>query len=457
VRIYNTLTREVEEFIPLEKGKVKMYVCGPTPYDKSHIGHARTYIFFDFFRRFLEFEGFKVNLVINITDIDDKIIKKSRDFESWQQVADIYSRYFLEMLKKLRVKPPLTFPRVTNHIQEIIELVQLLLEKGYAYRLDDGIYFDTSKFADYGKLSRVDLKAEKVSRIEPNPNKRNPADFALWKFRKPGEPFWQAPFGSGRPGWHIECSAMSSKYLGKQFDIHGGGADLIFPHHENEIAQSEAAFEVKPWVRYWVHVAFLTINREKMSKSLGNIIGVDEILKKYEPEVLRYYLLSAHYRTQLDFTWEKLEKAKEQWRKIVRAAFEIWRREKEEDFGKEDARRELSNIFRRMIEALENDLHTPKAYAEMHEIADVVLSRDLDRKSVKKAREIFTAIDSIFAIIPPEIFDEKKYLLAKLATSLREELRKRGEYKISDRAREELRKAGIEVQDTEKGPLIFLE
>jgi len=341
VKIYNTLSREIEDFVPIHPEKVGMYVCGPTPYDKSHIGHARTYIFFDFLRRFLEFKGYRVKLVINLTDIDDKIIKRAREFDSWQVVGDVYSRYFFWMLEKLRIKPPLTFPRVSNHIQEIIQLVQILLDKGYAYKLDDGIYFDTSKFPDYGKLSRVDLKSEKVSRIEPNPNKRNPADFALWKFRKENEPFWYAPFGEGRPGWHIECSAMSSRYLGEQFDIHGGGADLIFPHHENEIAQSEAAFGKKPWVRYWVHVAFLTIDRTKMSKSLGNIIGVDELLERVEPEIVRYYLLSAHYRTQLDFTWEKMEKAREQWRKIVKAYYEVLQRIENNNVGSRANEREV--------------------------------------------------------------------------------------------------------------------
>ncbi len=447
MKIFNTLTRKLEDFVPLEEGKVKMYVCGPTPYDKSHIGHARTYIFFDLVRRFFEFKGFEVKLVINLTDIDDKILRRAKELGSWQVVGDIYSRYFFWMLEKLRIKEPFTFPRVSNHIQEIIELVQILLEKGYAYRLSDGIYFDTSKFKDYGKLSKIDLSSEKVSRIEPNPNKRNPADFALWKFAKPNEPFWYAPFGNGRPGWHIECSAMSSKYLGKQFDIHGGGADLIFPHHENEIAQSEAAFGVKPWVRYWMHVAFLTINKEKMSKSKGNIIGIDEVLTKFEPEVLRFYLLSAHYRTQLDFTWQKLSTAKQQLEKISRAYFEVLQRLEANDFGSADERKAIDQAFEAMIKALENDFHTPKAYVEINRVADLVLSKELDEASLKEAKEFFDAVNEIFAFLPEPNWSKREKELVKLLLELRQIFRRRKEFEISDKIRAKLKELGIEVQD----------
>ncbi len=457
MKIYNTLSRKVEDFKPMKKGEVRMYVCGPTPYDRTHVGHARTYVFFDFLRRFLEFKGNKVKMVINLTDIDDKIIKRAREFDSWQMVPDIYSRHFFKVLEKLRIKEPLVFPTVTGHMPEIIELVQTLLDGGFAYKLDDGIYFDVGKFPDYGKLSGVGLEDPKVARIEPAPGKRSPADFALWKFRKGGEPYWYAPFGDGRPGWHIECSAMSVRYLGKQFDIHGGGSDLIFPHHENEIAQSEAAFGKKPWVRYWVHTAFLTIAKEKMSKSLKNIIGIDEILDSFPPEVLRYYLLSAHYRTQLDFTWEKLKKGQEQWWKVARAWFEILQRKERGLYGADDISREIETEFERAVEALEDDLKTPEAYANISFMASLVLSNDPDRKSVEKAYEAFGKVDQIFAFLPGKSWTPRELRLAEELAELRERLRRDRKFSLSDSIRERLSKEGIRIEDTNEGPKIKFE
>ncbi len=454
MKLFNTLSREIEEFEPLEKGKVRMYVCGPTPYDKSHIGHARTYVVFDMLRRYLEHRGMEVKLIINLTDVDDKIIKRAKDFDSWQVVPDRYSRYYFWMLEKLRVKMPYTFPKVSNHMQEIIELVETLLEKGYAYKTSDGVYFDVSKLPGYGRLSRVNMDDPKIARIEPSPEKRNPADFALWKFRKEGEPFWHAPFGEGRPGWHIECSAMSSRYLGRQFDIHGGGSDLQFPHHENEMAQSEAAFGTKPWVRYWMHVAFLTINREKMSKSLGNIIGVDELFDAFPPEVVRYYLLSAHYRTQLDFTWEKLKTAREQWAKVVRAWYDVLQRKEQGIYGKDDISREIMLELKGVEEAMDSDLRTPEAYAKVHMIASLVLGNEPDKKSVEAALEAFRVIDGIFAFLPAKGWTARELRLAEKLADLREEFRRAGRFDISDRIREDARKEGVLIEDTDEGPRV---
>ncbi|TRO61979.1 cysteine--tRNA ligase [Candidatus Bathyarchaeota archaeon] len=457
MKIYNTMSRRVEDFKTIKKGQVKMYVCGPTPYDKSHIGHARTYVFFDFLRRFLEFEGQKVKLVVNLTDVDDKIIKRAAEFDSWQVVPDLYSRYFFWMLEKLKIKEPATFPTVTAHMPEIIELVQKLVEKGFAYKLKDGIYFDVSKFQEYGKLSKVKLDDPKISRVEPAPGKKNPADFAVWKFRKKGEPYWCAPFGEGRPGWHIECSAMSTCYLGEQFDIHGGGADLAFPHHENEIAQSEAATGKSPWVNYWVHVAFLTIAKEKMSKSLKNIIGIDELVDAFPPEVLRYYLLSAHYRTQLDFTWEKVKKGREQWDKIARAWFEILQRKEQGIYGKDDVSKEVELEFKRAIQSLEDDLKTPDAYANIHFIASLVLSNDPDKASVEKAHEVFRKLDDIFAFLPQKSWTPKELKLAEELAELREKLRKDKKFALSDKIRERLSEQGITIEDTKSGGKVKFE
>jgi cysteinyl-tRNA synthetase len=392
--------------------------------------------------------------VINLTDIDDKILKRAGK-EPWQVVPDEYSRYFFWMLEALRIKPPATFPRVTSHMQEIIELVQELIDEGYAYELDDGIYFDVSRFKDYGKLSGVSA-GDKLSRVDA-PGKRNPADFALWKFRKENEPFWFAPFGEGRPGWHIECSAMSRRYLGEQFDVHGGGADLKFPHHENETAQSEAASGKSPWVKYWVHVAFLTISESKMSKSKGNIVGIDELLDEFSPEVLRYYLLSAHYRTQLDFTWAKLKKATEQWDKLARAWFDVLQRREQELYGKDDVSKEIKREFDSAVSALDEDLATPEAYAKVHFLASLVLSNDLDEKSVEAAHDALQKLDGIFAFLPKKPWTRREVRLAGELARLREELRKAENYALGDEIRDKLAGEGVKLEDTESGPRVRFE
>ena len=454
LKLYNTLSRKIEDFNLIKKGKVGMYVCGPTTYDKSHIGHARTYIFFDFFRRFLEFKGNKVKLIINLTDVDDKIIKAASKYDSWQVVSDRYSRYFFWMLDTLKIKPPYSFPQVTSHMQEIIELVQTLIDKEFAYELKDGIYFSIDKLENYGKLSKVNLGDPTIARIEKTPGKKNPADFALWKFKKVDEPYWYAPFGEGRPGWHIECSTMSSKYLGTNFDIHGGGADLIFPHHENEIAQSEAAFGIKKWVNYWVHVAFLTIAKEKMSKSLKNFVGIDQLLDTFSPEILRYYLLSAHYQTQLDFTWDKMKKAREQWTRVVRAWYDVVQRTEREIYGQEDVSNEIETEFNRMIESLNNDLKTPEAYKHIHFLASLVLSNDINKKSVDVAHEALSKISEIFGILPEKSWTGKELRLAEELAELREDLRKGERFDLSDSIRTRLKDEGIKIEDTKEGPRV---
>ncbi|RLE52333.1 MAG: cysteine--tRNA ligase, partial [Candidatus Methanomethylicota archaeon] len=318
LQVYNTLTRKKEIFKPLDPNIVKIYVCGPTVYDKTHIGHARTYVTFDVIRRYLEFKGFNVFYVVNITDIEDKIIAKSlKTGKSWKEVADEYTADFFKAVDALNIKRAHIYPRVSEHIEDIIHFIEKLIEKGHAYEAEGNVYFDVDSFSDYGKLSNI--SRDQLKPQEEGPGKKNPYDFALWKKAKPGEPYWQSPWGPGRPGWHIECSVMSSKYLGAQFDIHGGGQDLIFPHHENEIAQSEAYFGVNPWVKYWLHTGMLIMGTEKMSKSIGNVITVEEILKSYKPMEVRFYLLSCHYRSQLAFSDEALKHAKAAYNKILNA------------------------------------------------------------------------------------------------------------------------------------------
>jgi len=310
MKIYNTLTGKKEEFITLAPDVVGMYACGVTVYDHCHIGHARSAVVFDVIRRYLKYKGFDVTYVRNFTDIDDKIINRAKQEDiSWDAVAGKYTEEYYKDMEMLGVARADVEPKATEHIPEIITIVQGLIDKGFAYETDGSVYFIVDKFPQYGKLSKRD-KEEMVAgaRVEVDERKNNPLDFALWKRSKNGEPFWDSPWGPGRPGWHIECTAMSIKHLGESFDIHGGGADLLFPHHENEIAQSEA-YTGKPFAKYWVHNGFITIDKEKMSKSLGNFFTIKEVLDKYDPEVLRFFLLSTHYRSPIEFSDELLREA----------------------------------------------------------------------------------------------------------------------------------------------------
>ena len=310
LRVYNTLTGGKEEFVPLAPGKVKMYVCGVTVYDHCHIGHARANVVFDVIYRYLRSVGYDVTYVRNYTDIDDKIINRAnREGVPYNTISERFIEEFDRDMERLGLALPSCQPKATEHIGEIIEIVLTLVEKGYAYQAGGDVYFCVEKFDSYLKLSKRNLEEMQAgARIEVDERKRHPMDFALWKEAKPGEPYWESPWGKGRPGWHIECSAMSMKYLGETFDIHGGGKDLIFPHHENEIAQSEAATG-RPFVKYWLHNGFVNINSEKMSKSLGNFFTIKEVLEKYDNEILRFFLLSAHYRSPLDFSDQNLTEA----------------------------------------------------------------------------------------------------------------------------------------------------
>ncbi len=320
LRVYNTLTGTKEDFVPIEPGKVGMYVCGVTVYDHCHIGHARANVVFDVIYRYLRSLGLEVNYVRNYTDIDDKIINRAnREGVTYDAVSERFIKEFDRDMAQLGLLSPTSQPKATDHIPEIIALVQTLIDKGFAYQMGGDVNFCVEKFDPYLKLSKRNLEDMQAgARIEVDERKRHPMDFVLWKEAKPGEPFWESPWGNGRPGWHIECSAMSMKYLGETFDIHGGGKDLVFPHHENEIAQSEAATG-KPFVKYWLHNGFVNINAEKMSKSLGNFFTIKEVLDKYDSEVLRFFLLSAHYRSPLDFSDQNLSEAETGMERIYKA------------------------------------------------------------------------------------------------------------------------------------------
>ena len=307
MKIYNTLTTKKEEFMPANPPNVGMYACGVTVYDYCHIGHARSAIVFDVIRRYLKYKGYDVTYVRNFTDIDDKIIKRSQEEGlAWNEVAKKYTEEYYRDMEELGVEKADIEPKATEYIAEMIDIVRRLIDRGYAYDADGDVYFAVGKFPDYGKLSKRQIDDMLAgARIEVDEKKRNPLDFALWKKSKEGEPFWESPWGAGRPGWHIECSAMSIRHLGESFDIHGGGADLLFPHHENEIAQSEA-LTGRPFARYWIHNGFITINKEKMSKSLGNFFTIREVLRAFDPEVVRFFLLSTHYRSPIEFSDEQL-------------------------------------------------------------------------------------------------------------------------------------------------------
>jgi len=364
LRVFNTSTGQKEEFIPLREGRVGMYVCGVTVYDYCHVGHARAAIVFDTVYRYLQHLGYEVNYVCNFTDIDDKIIKRANEENiGWQEVTEKYIQAFYEDMGQLNITPPTTEPKATDHIAGMLDMVSSLIEQGKAYEAEGDVYFSVRNFAEYGKLSGHhldDLKAG--ARVEPGEHKRDPLDFALWKKSKPGEPWWDSPWGPGRPGWHIECSAMSRHFLGTQFDIHGGGKDLVFPHHENEIAQSQGCSGTPP-VKYWLHNGFVNINEEKMSKSLGNFFTIRDILKRYHPEVLRLFLLSHHYRGPIDFADSYLNDAE----KTLDRFYEFFAavQEKRGDLNIEEGRSQP--FIRKIEEAMNDDFNTAVALAHMKE------------------------------------------------------------------------------------------
>ncbi|MFH8107993.1 MAG: cysteine--tRNA ligase [Candidatus Aenigmatarchaeota archaeon] len=451
LKLYNTLTRKKEIFKPLNDNKVGMYSCGPTVYWYQHIGNLRTYIFVDILKRVLLYNGYEVTHVMNITDVghltsdadtgEDKIeLAAKREGKSAKEIAEYYTKIFMEDLKKLNILPPTIWCKASEHIKEQIELIKKIEEKGFTYRTSDGIYFDTSKLEDYGKLARLDKKGLLPGKRVPIKEKRNPTDFALWKFsEKPGirQQEWESPWGIGYPGWHIECSAMSSKYLGEQFDIHTGGEDHIHIHHTNEIAQSEVAFGKKPWVRYWLHARFLTFKGEKISKSKGGLYTLSDLEKMgFHPLAYRYFVLSAHYRKTLDFSLEKLKEAQESYFKLKSLIFEISTKEKNNKINKK--------YLKEFEKFINDDLNTPKALQTLWKLVR-------DKKAKGKLATI-KEMDKVFAldlIVEGEIPEYVKKLVEK-----REILRKEKKFDEADKIREELKKMGYLIEDTKDGPKI---
>lgn len=459
MKLYNTLTRTKEEFIPIEEGKVKMYVCGPTVYNYIHIGNARPFIIFDTLRRYLEYRGYDVTFVQNFTDVDDKIIKRGHEEQiAPEEVANKYiDEYFIDA-DGLGIKRASVHPRVTDNINEIISFVKELEDKGYAYEVNGDVYFDTKKFEGYGKLSKQnqdDLEAG--ARIEVNSQKRHPMDFVLWKSKKEGEPGWESPWGEGRPGWHIECSVMSNKYLGETIDIHAGGQDLAFPHHENEIAQSEAR-SGKPFSNYWVHNGYININNEKMSKSKGNFFTVRDISKSYDLEIVRFFMLSSHYRNPVNFSDELLSQSKAGLERLYnakeRAEFIISNLKDTSITEDENSLVEELNLYRsKFINAMEDDINTADAISAIFELSRFINTNISEKSSLefsKKCLDEFNELTSVLNIVNKKqdnILDEEiENLIQK-----RSEAKKNKDFKLADDIRQELLEKGIILEDTRQG------
>jgi len=472
LHIYNTLKRKKELFEPLEEGRVSMYVCGPTVYDSCHIGHARSVVTFDVIARYFKEKGYNVIYVRNFTDIDDKIINRANQLGiAPLALAEKYIGEFHDDMQALNVEKPTVEPRATEHIDRIIKVIEILIEKGFAYRIDNDVYYAVELFKDYGKLSGRRLKdMEAGARVDIDKRKRNPFDFALWKSSKPGEPVWDSPWGEGRPGWHIECSAMSAEYLGETFDIHGGGKDLIFPHHENEIAQSEAAFG-KTFVRYWIHNGFVNINQEKMSKSLGNFIILKEIIKHYHPEALRLFLLSKHYRSPVDFTDKAMDEAVAGLDKIYALLERI-----EKQFGSasgKDKTKDATVFWGQFCKAMDDDFNTALGIATLFEVVRG-MNRLLDENKNSFSQDAEDKIDSgrtdilkmgaILGILneSPEDYSakkrstglEKKSIDSEIIDKMikeRIEARKAKNWAMADQIRKQLEEINIIIEDSPEG------
>lgn len=467
MKVFNTLTRKKEEFIPIEKGVVRMYSCGPTVYNYFHIGNARPFIIFDTLRRYLEYCGNTVYFVQNFTDIDDKMINKANELGiTVKELADRYIAEYFKDADNLGIKRATVHPRATENIDAIIGIIRELEEKGYAYNVDGDVYFATKKFKEYGKLSHQPLEdLESGARININEDKNDPMDFALWKKQKPGEPAWESPWGLGRPGWHIECSAMANKYLAKTIDIHSGGQDLIFPHHENEIAQSECAHGV-PFANYWMHNGYINIDNKKMSKSLGNFFTVREIAEEFDYEVIRFFMLSAHYRSPINFSKTLMESARSGLERIYNCISDMkFFAEKADSHALTDKEKEykekIGTLKAKYIAAMDDDLNTADAISAIFEIvseankaitAQSGFSKEVIGFTVDTVKELGGVLGLLQKSEDGEISAEVKALLDE-----RQAARASRDWAKSDELRDKLREMGITVKDTPQGQQIVRE
>ena len=467
LKLYNTLTKQIEEFTPLNPPNVGMYICGPTVYDYFHIGNARTFIMADVIRRYLEYKEYNVKFVMNLTDIDDKIIKKSIEEKvPASDVAKKYSEAFFEDIKKLRIKPATLYPKATEHMDEILGMIKALIDNGAAYNVDGNVFYNVGAFKQYGKLSGKKIDELEVgARVEVMEEKNNPLDFALWKKSKDGEPFWTSEWGNGRPGWHIECSAMSCKHLGQTFDIHAGGNDLIFPHHENEIAQSEAATK-KPFVKYWLHFGFLNINKEKMSKSLGNFFTAREVLAKYSAEAIRLFFAQAHYRGPVDFTSELLDSAEKGLEKLKNLRSTIETAINKNKPGGVVQEFDFKSFEDRFSEAMDEDFNTPQAVAVIFDFV-----KEANRTIAEKENihfNFYIAVKNFLSKTAGDVlgiisFEEKEVKqdslleneLIKMLIDIRLKAKNEKNFQLADEIRKKLDAIGITLKDTKEGTDFF--
>lgn len=461
MKIYNTLTQKKEEFIPLEEGKVRMYVCGPTVYNYIHIGNARPVIVFDAFRRYLEYRGYEVNFVSNFTDVDDKIIKKAN--EEGVSAAEISERYINEYKKDttaLNIREATVHPKATEEISGMIEMISDLIKKGHAYEKNGTVYFKTRSFKDYGKLSKKKIDdLEAGARIAVNEEKEDPMDFVLWKPKKEGEPFWPSPWSDGRPGWHIECSVMSRKYLGEQIDIHAGGEDLVFPHHENEIAQSEAA-NGKEFARYWMHNAFINVDNKKMSKSEGNFFTLREILDQYDPQVVRFFMLNSHYRSQLNFSRDLMEAAKNSLNRILTSVGQLEHLlesgaliRKSITSDEQVILTEAEGLNTKFIDAMDDDFNTADAIAAIFELVKLANTTCNAESSVEFVQTMKERLENLCDILGLETKKKEELLDADIEKLIeeRQSARKNKDFARSDEIRNLLLEKGIILEDTREG------
>ena len=461
MRIYNTLTNSIEELKTIEEKKLKLYVCGPTVYNYIHIGNVRPLVVFDILARYFEYKDFEVNYVQNFTDIDDKIIKRANEEGiTEEEVTKKYIEAFHEDTSKLNLLKNINRPKVTENIPEIIDIIQKLIDKGYAYSINGDVFFDVLKYEKYGQLSNQKLdELELGSRVEIMEAKKNPIDFALWKNKKEGEPYWESPWGNGRPGWHIECSAMAHKYLGESFDIHGGGQDLIFPHHENEIAQSRCAYNGE-FAKYWMHNGYVQLNGEKMSKSTGNFFLLREIEEKFSGAVIRLFIASNHYRKPMNFSFEEMENTKKTLENITNSMLRISSNQAEQEIVTDHEFIDMITKFDEKFEyAMEDDLNTPMALATIFDqIRETNKYIDNNGKSLGVKASYTSLKKKLIDVIGIEIeYDNKGATndltekLIELLLNLRKEARETKNFPLSDKIRDELKAIGIEIKDNKDG------